>query len=527
MKSPFPPRQLLLASLCSITIFFAGLVGVAPAMPTEITAFSRGADGRMTVTWSTTIGVEYRLQFSPDLSEGSFADVVSTVATAGSTTIIHSPGTTRGYYRIVFPFVVDREPIALYGDSYIDGSSGPPAPDVRLAELTGAEVFEVGNDGETAAQIAARFAAGPHTGILAAMLDQPPPGFAGWDPVDVAAGYASFRDAVTRGDGNYIAVIPANRRPYDGTNWGTSQGFITNVESEYGQLRDLLKAEHAPDRVFDWWRWATRSYVPQDLNDLADMIGNGESIIPRSLRNSAGGDRNGDHLNAAGHAWLADGLYQAYLRLENPARFTVTDKVAHFYPLDGIPTATQIDVVGDQHGELQGSGGVLTREEGKFGSALEWTLGDTIRVVAPHLDLGDTFAFDLWFKADVDGARVFQMFGGGGGLLLLTSGNQLRFRAGELATEVSRPYAAGTWTHVYCEAGGGRMSIRVNGGAASTRALGSMAWGDAPLYIGSNDSGSSNFRGRMHSLAFYGEPLTDAEVQQRYNGGNGVRLPGL
>jgi hypothetical protein len=527
MKSPLARFNKFTIFSCALALAVLALGGKALAMSPEVTDFERDAEGRVTVTWSSVVGVEYRLQFSPDLSEGSFEDVIATVANAESTTIIHSPGTTDGFYRIVFPFVPEREPIALYGDSYIDGSSGPPAPDVRLEELTGATVIEEGNDGETALQISARFAAGPHTGMLAAMLDQPSPGFFGWTPEGVAESYASFRDAVTRADGNYIAVIPANRRPYDGTNWGTSESFIDGTQQAHEELRDLLVAQHAPDRVFDWWRWATRSYVPQDSNDFADMTSNGESIIPRSLRNSAGGDRNGDHLNAAGHAWMAEGLYQAYLRLEDPTRFTATDKVTHFYPLDAPPTVMQVDVVGDQHGELQGGGGVLTQEDGKFGKALEWSAGDTIRVVTPHLDLGDEFAFDLWVRPDTDGTRVFQMFGGGGGILLLTSGNSIRFRAGALATEVSLPYSVGAWNHVYCQVSNGQMSIRVNGGAQQVKSLPSMELGNDLLFIGSNNSGSSNFTGRMHSLAFYGTLLSEDEVQQRYNGGNGERLPGL
>ena len=495
---------------------------------TEVTEFVRGSDGRITLTWSSKDGVEYRVETSEDLL--NWNEQVSTIASGDSSTLIlPNTGAARNYYRIVFPFEPEpeREPIVLFGDSYIDGSSGPPAPHVTLAILLGTDAIEEGNDGETAAEIAARFVAGPHTGTLAAMLDQPPPGYASWEPTTIAAGYATFRDAVTRGDGNYIAVIPANRRPHDGLNWGTSAGFIENVQLEHTQLRDLLIAEHGADRVFDWWRWATRSYVPQDASDVADMVSNGESIIPRSLRNSAGGDRNGDHLNAAGHEWMAQGLYQAYQRIEDPSRFTASDKVAHFYPLNGVPTATQIDVVGDNHAPLQGVSGVLSKDTGQFGEALVWDSGDTIRAIAPHFELGDEFAFDFWLKPTSDGARVFQMFGGGGGIVVLTSGGQIRFRAGVAATEVAFPYRQGEWNYVYCQYSSGQLEILVDGRPPATRNLGAVEWGTSSLFIGSNDAGSSNFRGSMHSLAFYNQPLSEAEVKQRYNDGAGERLPGL
>jgi hypothetical protein len=58
------------------------------------------AGGEVDVVWESEAGATYELQFSPDLSGGSFTTVETVVATGLTATTSHVPGTTAGFYRV-------------------------------------------------------------------------------------------------------------------------------------------------------------------------------------------------------------------------------------------------------------------------------------------------------------------------------------------------------------------------------------------------------------------------------------------
>ena len=53
---------------------------------TEVTEFVRGSDGRITLTWASKVGLEYRVETSEDLL--NWSEQVSTVASGDSSTVI-------------------------------------------------------------------------------------------------------------------------------------------------------------------------------------------------------------------------------------------------------------------------------------------------------------------------------------------------------------------------------------------------------------------------------------------------------
>jgi hypothetical protein len=68
------------------------ILSVAPA--------AAGVGGE--VCWECDAGIDYDLQFSPDLSLGSFANVGSTTATGPVSMLTHDPGAaSSGHYRVV------------------------------------------------------------------------------------------------------------------------------------------------------------------------------------------------------------------------------------------------------------------------------------------------------------------------------------------------------------------------------------------------------------------------------------------
>ena len=81
------------------------LAGTNPLDATSVfrvqSVVRNAASNTVQVTWSSVAGKKYEVDFSPDLSPGSFAAVSPTItATAGTTTFSHQPSTARGFYRV-------------------------------------------------------------------------------------------------------------------------------------------------------------------------------------------------------------------------------------------------------------------------------------------------------------------------------------------------------------------------------------------------------------------------------------------
>ena len=82
------------------------LAGTDPLDPTSVfrvQSVVRNAGGStVQITWSSVSGKKYEVDFSPDLSPGSFTAVSSAIiATAGTTTFAHQPSTAKGFYRVM------------------------------------------------------------------------------------------------------------------------------------------------------------------------------------------------------------------------------------------------------------------------------------------------------------------------------------------------------------------------------------------------------------------------------------------
>ncbi len=83
------------------SILFTGV----PSVPADFTILSvsrpEGGAAGWEISWESEPGVEYELQFSPDLSPGSYGRAGSITATGPVTSLVHAPGTPFGFYRVV------------------------------------------------------------------------------------------------------------------------------------------------------------------------------------------------------------------------------------------------------------------------------------------------------------------------------------------------------------------------------------------------------------------------------------------
>lgn len=75
-------------------------VKVGPLAPDFAILSVISAGGEVDVVWESEAGATYDLQFSTDLSGGSFTTVETVVATGLTATTSHVPGTTTGFYRV-------------------------------------------------------------------------------------------------------------------------------------------------------------------------------------------------------------------------------------------------------------------------------------------------------------------------------------------------------------------------------------------------------------------------------------------
>ena len=80
----------------------AGTNPLDPASYFHVQSVMRSStNGNVQVTWSSVPGKSYQVQFSPDLSAGSFTAISSVInATAATTTYLAQPSTKNGFYRV-------------------------------------------------------------------------------------------------------------------------------------------------------------------------------------------------------------------------------------------------------------------------------------------------------------------------------------------------------------------------------------------------------------------------------------------
>ncbi len=447
------------------------------------------------------------------------------------------------------------EAIYCIGDSFILGESGPPPIPTVLAALSGLAVTNGGVNGDTAEQIAARWrqldlSARQQYPVV---WDQPliPPYSGTLEQLDAARALAisAFVSAhagmirwMRRADGIRVLVIPANRYPYDGGGGGLSELKMAHIEAFYAGVNAAMRAAFSPAILYDFQDWATnpRRYTPATADDATDQDGTnptGMPIIPRSMRNDVDGTGDGDHLNAAGHAWAAYGIWHALNRQINPADYALVNDCIACWRMDELSNPdVLLDCAGTHDGATANKVGI-NRVGGLFGNCLSFSSNTSARAAVPwsaDLNPSGSFSLSVWAAPDEDGDRIVDCWAsnpnGGGFMLRTDTGNVLKWIVGAAATSITAAYVPGAWHHVYAyfDSARGKIGIEIGINMMPQTSLASVTWkADVPFMLAASTGNSATFKGKLQQLGFWGRLLTEAERATIYNSGSGRRIPGL
>ncbi|MGI9517786.1 MAG: LamG domain-containing protein [Pirellulaceae bacterium] len=178
-------------------------------------------------------------------------------------------------------------------------------------------------------------------------------------------------------------------------------------------------------------------------------------------------------------------------------------------------------------------------ETGLFGNALnlpgsvsQYALGQSNETA---FDLGGAdFTIQTWvnFHATSGEQVLFEKFTGGAGpgyTLTKLSDGRIQFFAAGYTSVVSPNAGLGTtdWHHIVMRRSGSDLDIFVdNSSIIQTTAAGSVTPTTNHLLIGERDGGSQSFplNGLVDEVAFWNRGLSDSDISQLYNNGNGFAL---
>lgn len=178
---------------------------------------------------------------------------------------------------------------------------------------------------------------------------------------------------------------------------------------------------------------------------------------------------------------------------------------------------------------------------GLFGNAINFTGSVTQFAQRPSNDTvfdvgGDDFTIQVWvdFQSLVGEQTLFEKFTGGAGpgyTLTKLSGNQIQFFAQGYTALTSGAAALNTtdWQQIIMRRSGDDLNIFLNNmSIVSNTVAGSVNPSTNPLLIGERD-GSQGFpvNGLVDEVAFWNRGLSDLEIEQLYNNGNGFDLTSI
>jgi len=198
------------------------------------------------------------------------------------------------------------------------------------------------------------------------------------------------------------------------------------------------------------------------------------------------------------------------------------------FPLSDIVAFWKLDDFSDASGNgytLTDVGGVPF-VAGKFGQAAEFSSGKYFTSTAT---IGVEWTISAWIKTtnidtmnamisaslvDPENQSVYNYY-------FMTFEGAITLGAGGVETPREALVADGQWHHVVATLGGGQLTAYLDGAEyASAIPLGDM--GGASVSLGARNDGGNSFNGTIDSVGVWSRALTEPEIAQLYNGGNGL-----
>src|SRR6185503_9243645 len=147
-------------------------------------------------------------------------------------------------------------------------------------------------------------------------------------------------------------------------------------------------------------------------------------------------------------------------------------------------------------------------------------------------DLPGALSLEAWIKPSVAGqyGGVFEKTIGGGvntQYLLLVEAGRIEWRGrvagGGYTTVIGPVLTVGSWSHVVGSYDGATLRLYVNGAAAGTATVGTLATGSGPAFLGHLGAEGGNpsiypFSGAIDEVAVYGSALPAARVLAHFTG---------
>jgi len=222
----------------------------------------------------------------------------------------------------------------------------------------------------------------------------------------------------------------------------------------------------------------------------------------------------------------------------------IDNLIAH-WKMEEDGTTTRADSHGSYHLPYYGGPGSIGRVAGKIGSyaaafdeSTNYYLRRSSLEEAFHPTIAYTVAFWLYRNTDFDQAAQCACFwedNTTGDTLDIymryASGYEMRYfhtQSGGAAPAISIASSLQAWEFFVIRWNGSEISISKNNGTPSTALAASiMSWTDggsaASLKVGSHSVLSVDFY--IDSMSFWHRSLSDAEITQLYNSGNGLDYP--
>lgn len=213
----------------------------------------------------------------------------------------------------------------------------------------------------------------------------------------------------------------------------------------------------------------------------------------------------------------------------------LTDNLLSYWKFDENTGLSVLDLVGAITGTLSGVSkpGWVT---GKINSGLSFndTVGDTYVNFGNNLNqTTNSFSISFWSKIDVTGGyNILAKRSGGTGYIIYAVGNNYYFllNSGGSAQSLSPNLTTGVYQNVVlvCNRTTNLITTYLNGSPGTPvdcSGIGSITNAGNLIIGADSNTTSSPFKGSLDEPCFWSKALTQTEITQLYNNGNGFQYP--
>jgi len=213
-----------------------------------------------------------------------------------------------------------------------------------------------------------------------------------------------------------------------------------------------------------------------------------------------------------------------------------TDNIVSYYKLDGT-SGDVVDSAGSNTGTNNGADRGAT---GKISNAFDFERTDNDTVDLTNFDVGASFTISFWWKPesivsynfiitkwyDSGNQRAFQIGSNSDGDLFV----QVSTNGSDSPAYFSSPvFSAGNWYHVVLtyDAVGEALEGWVNNSSVLEQTPSAIYQSSAKVLIGNNQNYYENgwTDGIVDEVGIWSRVLTDTEIGELYNSGNGLTYP--